>query len=118
MASKYILKGIHGLIFEFFNPGTTYNVQVIIKGNLLLDDCMQGFGTTYGILYVWRKYSVQITIEGNPPFNNKPESYSQGSQDFFFESRWLKNTGCGLDSRQINIPIVLYPSSLCLLKTS
>ena len=63
-------------MFEFFGPRTIYNVQVIIKVNLLLNDCMQGSETMYGVLYVWYKYNVQVSIEGNPPFDDKPESHS------------------------------------------
>ena len=44
MVSEYALKEIHGLMFEFFGLGMTYNVRVIIKKNLLLDDCMQSPG--------------------------------------------------------------------------
>ena len=81
--SKYVSKRIHGLMFESFSLGTTYNVRVIIKENLLLDNYMLGSKTTYGVLYIWRKYSVQVSIEGNSPLDDKPELYFQGLQSFF-----------------------------------
>ena len=81
--SEYVSKGIHSLIFEFFGPGTTFNVCVIIKRNSLLDNCMLGSGITYSISYIWHKYSVQVSIEGNSPLDDKLESHSQGLQGFF-----------------------------------
>ena len=118
MASEYISKEIYSLMFDSFGPRTTYNMRVIIKGNLLLDNCMRRSETTYSVSYVWHKYNVQVSIEENLLFNDKPELYSQVLQSFFFENGWLKNTGCDLDSGWINIPIMPRPSSFCLLKTS
>ena len=82
-ASECVLKRIHSLLFESFGSGTMYNVWVIIKGNLPLDDCMRESGTTYSVLYVWHKYSVQVSIEGSLLFDDKPELHFQGSQGFF-----------------------------------
>ena len=78
---------------------------------------MQGSGTTYGILYVWRKYNVQVSIEKIYRLMTSLSCTSRACRAFF-KSGWLKNTGCGLDSEQINISTVPPANSFCLLKTS
>ena len=70
-------------MFEFFSLGTMYNVRVNIKRTSPFNNCMLGSGTKYGVLYVWRKYSVQVSIKGNLPLDDKPELHSQGLQGFF-----------------------------------
>ena len=72
----------------------------------------------YSVSYIWHKYSVQVSIEGNLLFDDKPELHFQDLQGSFFENVWLKNTECDLDLGRINISTVPRPSSFCLLKTS
>ena len=85
MTSEYISKKIYGLMFESFGLGMTYNMQVIIKENLLLNDCMRKSRMTYGILYIWRKYNIQVNIKEISPLNDKLELHFQDSQGFFLK---------------------------------